>query len=35
MEGPTPTAAEISAHSTDPTWDRWFFGINGIVQHSK
>ena len=25
MEGPTPTAAEISAHSTDPTWDRWFW----------
>ena len=24
MEGPTPTAAEISAHSTDPSWDRWF-----------
>ena len=25
MEGPTPTAAEINAHSTDPTWDRWFW----------
>ena len=25
MEGPTPTAAEISAHSTDPNWDRWFW----------
>ena len=25
MEGPTPTAAEISAHSTDPAWDRWFW----------
>ena len=25
MEGPTPTAAEISAHSTDSTWDRWFW----------
>ena len=24
MEGPTPTAAEIQAHRTDPSWDRWF-----------
>ena len=25
MEGPTPTAAEINAHKTDPAWDRWFW----------
>ena len=25
MEGPTPTAAEINAHKTDPAWARWFF----------
>ena len=25
MEGPTPTAAEIQAHNTDPAWDRWFW----------
>jgi len=24
MEGPTPTAAEINAHKTDPAWERWF-----------
>ena len=24
MEGVPPTAAEISAHRTDPAWDRWF-----------
>jgi len=24
MEGPTPTAAEINAHRTDPAWARWF-----------
>ena len=24
MEGPTPTAAEINAHKTDPAWARWF-----------
>ena len=25
MEGPTPTATEIQAHRTDPSWDRWFW----------
>ena len=24
MEGPPPTTAEIQAHRTDPSWDRWF-----------